>query len=474
MKKIYFLLIFSLLFACQKQDDYKIDNQILEINDFVWKAMNALYLWKDQLPDLSDQRFDNQAGLNDYLQDYNDPENLFEHLKYKPGEVDRWSWIVNDYEALLKMFQGIRKTTGMHIGLVYEPGSQTNIFAYVKYVVPNSDAESKGIVRGNLFRKINGQYLTINNYQELLGQDNLNIELAQWDGNTLNDTGQTIDLQKGVIAENPIYIKQVITTASHKVGYLMYNGFVSNYDTQLNDVFAYFKTEQIDRLIIDLRYNPGGSVQTLQYMASMITGQFTGQTLLKYQWHSQLNRWMQENYPHQLQRPFVSQMANGQGINHLMMDQVIFITTRNSASASETLINSLKPYIQLTQIGTETHGKYTASITMFDSPDFTGVNVNPDHKWAIQPIVLKVSNVNNVSDFINGLTPDILQAEDYFNLGQLGDMTEPLLQTSLNFIENQTLKNSCKSISLNEIYYQETLHNDDMYVNINDFNLPLN
>ena len=466
MKKIFYIILLSLtLSQCQKNDTYQIGDQHLEINDFVWKGMNALYLWKNQVPDLSDKKFRNQAELNDFLQDFSNPDDLFEHLIYKRDQVDHWSWIVDDYEALLQLFQGVRKTTGMRIGLVYEPGSSTNIFAYVKYVIPDSDAAQKGVQRGFLFRKIAGQQLTVDNYQELLSQDQLDIEWATWDGSQLVDTGNTSLLEKTVVSENPIYYKNVYTVGSHKVGYLIYTGFMSNYDSRLNEVFAYFKSENVDKLIIDLRYNPGGSVETMTYLGSMITGQFTGQTYLKYQWHPAMQQWMQENYPAQLTRSFVDRMQTGEQLNRLMMNDVVFIATKSSASASESLINCLRPYVNVTHIGTATHGKYTASITMFDSPDFSGFNVNKSHKWAMQPIVLKVSNANNESDFINGLTPDIYHPEDYFNLGTLGDANEPLLQTALNYVSSgSTNRPAHISQNLNEIYYKEHPLSDEMYL----------
>ncbi len=465
MKKFLLLLMMLFFSACQKEPDLKLDTKTLEINDFIWKGLNTYYLWKDVVPDLADQKFADQEALNKYLDNFPDSKAFFKSLLYERGTVDRWSWIVTDYVALMNMFQGITKSTGMHIGLVYEPGSTQNIFAYVKYVVPNTDAAAKGVQRGYLFRKINGTYLTVDNYRELLDNDVLDIEWAQWNGSSLIDTGQVVALQKTEVHENPVYLKKIIQHNNYKTGYLMYNSFTSNYDNILNEAFAYFQAEQVDNLVLDLRYNPGGSVQTMQYLASMITGQFTGQVLLKYQWHSQLQRWMEENYPNTLQRYFVDTMTNGQAIHHLNLPKIYVIATKNSASASESLINNLKPYIQVIQIGTETHGKYTASITLFDSPDFSYDKVNPNHHWAMQPIVLKISNAAGVSDFVNGLTPDIYQPENYFNLGVLGETAEPLLQTALQIIEGNTPKRQPNSsVYFKEIYYKPQALFDEMYL----------
>jgi len=466
-KKILLLSLLLSLFACKKNVDYQTDNQTMKVNNFVWKAMNSYYLWKDENPNLKDDRFQNQLELNQYLDDYDDPEAFFESLIYDREHIDRWSWIVDDYVALLQYFEGVRKTTGMRIGLVREQAGSDYIFAYVKYVLPGSDAESKGIVRGNLFRKVNGQRLTVNNYRDLFNNDNLDIELATWNGSGLTDTGNIYNLLKSQLNENPVYFRTTINYAGKKVGYLMYNGFTSTYDGDLNDAIGYFKSENVDELVLDLRYNPGGSVATMQYLASMLTGQFTGQPLLNYQWHNQRQEWMQDNSPEKLRRYFVNQTANGNTLNHLNLNKLYVIATGNSASASESLMNCLEPYIDVIHIGTPTHGKYTASVTLFDSPDFSYKNVNPDHKWAIQPIVLKVSNAQGVTDFINGLQPDVLFPEDYFNMGVLGTSTEPLLQRCLQHIANGSILQN-RQVQYEEIYYKELPYADDMRIDVAD------
>lgn len=465
-KNITFLIVVLLFSSCKKEINYQQDELTLEINDFIWKAMNNYYLWKNEKTILADDYFKNQEELNNFLDNYSNPENLFEDLIYDRTNIDHWSWIVDDYEKLLQYFQGIRKTTGMRIGLVYEPGSSYYIYAYVRYVIPNSDAWQKGITRGNIFRKINGERLNIDNYNELLRNDNLNIELAQWTGNNLTDTGTVINLTKTEISENPIYISNIIQQNGKKIGYLMYNGFTQTYNSELNSVMNYFSGQNIDELIIDLRYNPGGSVSTMQYLASMITGQFTGSVFLKYQWHPQLQEWMLEQYPNSLHRSFVSYMNTGETINHLYLNKVYVITTKSSASASESLINCLKPYIQVIQFGTETSGKYTASVTLFDSSDFSYNHINPRHKWALQPIVLKISNALNQSDFVNGILPDYYQAEDYQNLGILGDTNEPLLNTVLQYIDGNIIflnRNSNNKYS-EEIQYVEEKYMENQYI----------
>ena len=120
-------------------------------------------------------------------------------------------------------------------------------------------------------------------------------------------------------------------------------------------------------------------------------------------------------------------------VNSLGLDKLYVLTSGNSASASELLINCLKPYIDVVIIGTTTYGKNVGSITVKDI-DQNG-NINPDHKWAMQPIISQSSNVNYESEYYNGFDPDYYVAEDLTDLLPLGDENELLLKSALDIIK---------------------------------------
>lgn len=245
---LLFLAVFVLQ-ACEDQDDVESPAD-LQINDFVWKGMNQFYLYQGDVPNLADDRFANQEALNSFLRGYSNPEDLFESLLYK--SQDRFSWIVDDYAVLEQELQGTSKSNGVDFRLSRITTGSDNLVGFVRYVLPNSDASTKDIKRGELFTAVNGTQLTISNYQELLSQENYTLTMASYNGTSISPNGKTVALTKTILDENPIFINKVITSGSHKIGYLMYNGFYANYDKQLNDAFGQLKAQGITDLILDI------------------------------------------------------------------------------------------------------------------------------------------------------------------------------------------------------------------------------
>ena len=441
MKKIipFFILILLLLFSiqgCQKDQDDVIVTPVgttanLEVQNFIWKGLNQYYLWQADVPNLADNRFANQTALDAFLVNYKVPKDLFDALRVSPT-IDRFSWMVDDYVTLEQSLQGTSKNNGVEFGLSYKPNSTTEVFGYVKYIIPGSDAATKDIRRGEMFTAVNGTQLTVSNYESLLfgTNDSYTLNMADYNGTTINSNGKTVTLTKTTLTENPILIKNVITVGSKKIGYLMYNGFYADFDSQLNTAFGEFKSQGITDLVLDLRYNGGGSVRTATYLASMITGQFTGKVFAKQQWNSKINAYYEKNDPNGL-RNFFTDKIGTTPINSVNMTKVYILTTKSTASASELIINGLKPHINVVQIGDLTVGKNVGSVTLYDSPDFGPNNKNTKHKYAMQPIVLKIVNSDGFGDYFNGLTPTHELKETISTYGVLGNVNEPLLKLAI-------------------------------------------
>lgn len=448
MKKRIFIsiLAISVLFvSCfEDLDDTYEEASTLDIQNFIYRGLNYYYLYKADTPELANDAFANQSERNDFLDNYESPEALFEYLK---SPQDRFSALFSDFTVIEDALSGISVSNGMEYGLVYYPDGSNNIFGYVRYVLPNTDAESKGLNRGDLFTHIDGQQLTANNYNELLNPSSYSIGLATFNGSNFVLTGEEVSLNKTQYNENPVYKVKTLDLNGEKIGYLAYNGFIRNYDTQLNDAFAQLKAEGVSNLVLDLRYNGGGSVETATDLASMITGQFNGQIFYKEFWNEDRQA---ENAENGL---FDGSISNGAAINSLQLSKVYILTTNRTASASELVINSLSPYINTVQVGDTTTGKFQASFLLYDAPapDFSRSNAVSTHKYVMLPLVFKTSNVEGNTDFVDGLFPEISLQENYFNLGQLGDENEPLLAAALADIAGSPIPQNKGNIYFREV-----------------------
>lgn len=431
MKLKYFatvLLCSSLFVSCFKDMDDTLEiATTLDLQNFVYRGLNYYYLYKEDTPELANNAFSNDSEKNQFLESFSSPEDLFAYLK---SPQDRFSNIYNDYTIIEDALNGITLNNGMEFGLVYYPDGSNNVFGYVRYVLPNTDAESKNVKRGDLFTTIDGQQLNESNYQNLLAPDSYTIGYATYTSNEFLSTGETVLLTKSQYTENPVFKAETLDVDGRKIGYLMYNSFTRNYDVELNNAFGQFQADGVTDLILDLRYNGGGSVETATDLASMITGQFNGQVFYKEFWN--------EDRQNERARDglFDNTISNGANINSLNLSKVYILTSKRTASASELVLNGLAPYINTVQVGDATTGKFQASFLMYDgpAPSFSKQQADPSHRYVMLPLVFKTANVAGNTDYVDGLVPDIELKENYLNLGELGDLDEPLLAQAIQEI----------------------------------------
>ena len=410
-------------------DNYR-EATTVEINDFIWRGLNYFYLYKGSVPQLQDNAFASAGDKNAYLASFDTPEDCFEALT---DLSDPFSLLVEDYITLENSLAGISLSNGMEYGLVYYPEDNNLIFGYVRYVIPGSDAAAQNIQRGMIFNRVDGVQLSATNYNDLLSPDTYTLGWANFDGTLVTELNDTTVLTKTQLSENPVHKTAVFNENGHTVGYIMYNGFTNEYDNDLNAAFGGFVAQGVTDLVLDLRYNAGGSVRTATSLASMITGQFQGEIFFTEQWNA--DRQAQYAEPGN----FINTLANGNGLNSLGLTRVYVLTSGRTASASELVINGLKPYIDVVQIGLPTRGKYQASFLLYDAPApaFSRNQANTGHRYAMLPLVFKTLNAAGVTDYADGLVPDIELSEDFSNLGILGNQNEPLLARAISEILGQ-------------------------------------
>ena len=455
MKKIllYSLGVLLLFISCNNDDNIGLDpnapNPVVDatVQDFMWKAMNLWYFWQGDVDVLADNAFTGDEDYTDFLISTPDPEDFFFNVLL--FQEDRFSFLNSDYRELVNNLAGVTRSNGVEFGLFVFADSD-DIFGFVRYIIPNSDASSKDISRGDIFVGVNGTTLNRSNYEELLfGPNNTyTLNMADASNGEIIPNGREVSLTKEEgLTENPVYIVDSFDVNGQKIGYLMYNGFTNEFDEQLNDAVGELKAAGITDLILDLRYNSGGSVNSSRLLSSMIYSTNTNLLYLRQRWNDKIQTAFGDE---DLEDRFASTTNEGTPLNALNLNRIFIITTNSTASASELVINGLDPYIDVIKIGTTTRGKNEFSLTMVDDSDREGApfiytpsrenQINPNNSWAIQPLVGRNENSVGFFDYTNGFAPDVELDEDLENMGVLGNMDEPLLARAIQEVTGMSTK----------------------------------
>jgi len=459
---------FLVLFGCSVEDKLDVvdasstpsqpspidlENGTLEISDFIWKGLNEYYYWQGKVELLSDEVAKSVDNYSKFISSNSNPEDFFLKLKHPD---DRFSYMYDDYRELENTLEGISSTTGVEFGLLYACQNCNELIGYVRYILEGSNAAEKEIKRGDIFIGVNGTKLTASNYATLLygNQPSITLNMASIENGSIVQNFKEVELDKVENFKiNPIQIAKVLElpsaykTPNKKIGYLMYNQFVADKGNDLNQVFQEFKTQEIVDLILDLRYNGGGSIQNCVELSSMITGQFKNQIFAKENWNTKIEPLIINQFgKEKIINRFVSFLSDGQVINSLELNRVFVITSSETASASELLINGLDPYIEVIHVGEQTVGKNVGSITVYDYVD-TEQTINPNHTYAMQPIVFKIENSEGFVEYSSGLVPDYFFKESLQDMGVLGSSEEPLLNEVLNLMRGtQKVNNFYRSL----------------------------
>lgn len=377
-------------------------NKTLSINEshnkWTYESMLNHYYWNDEMPDSISIDFSMA------------PQMFFEKLL---SEQDRFSWC----EANINY-------KGDDIGFEYQTyelhGSLMNRVLYVS----SKELREKGLKRGSYFI-FKGESIEIGNIH------NKSFTPTQ----IINLNTRTRNLAP------TISLDTIYTINQKRIGYFVYDQF--NSSTDVSQIAIRLKNRGIDELILDLRYNPGGYVHTSNYLASILAPK---ESLGKLYQVQRFNKIQTE----------IKRKNGGSGVDSVFLDKgfiasqrnldlrrVIVLTTKNTASASESLIIGLRPYMDVITVGTKSCGKDVGSYTIADNR----------YKYQLQPITFRYYNAQNDSTPTTGIIPDIEVADDLNH--ERGDVNEALLKTAIDYLMGNIAGNETRSVqsSSNEKEY---------------------
>lgn len=431
-KKLFLLIVIFAAISCDEElRDLKKFNAY--VNEWTYSNMEGLYYWNEKLP-----VFKKSTAT---------PSLYFESLLYVD---DRFSAFFEDYNDLMKRLSGV---TAAEIGFEYklflEDMNSDKVIGVVVYTKPGTHAETLNIKRGDFINRIDGTPITLNNYQSLLARLSDSAPAVKI-GFASKNTGSFVDsyeynVNKSInYSENPVLLDTVYTVGQQKIAYLVYNFFAADsgdgsvrFDRQVNEIIGRFKSREVDELILDFRYNSGGMMSSAVHLGSMLVPNVSDTKVFSYtEYNTYLtNYFNSDDYKNKYSdNPFVEYFTTTlKAQNQTLpihnigndLDRIYFITGNSTASASEMVINGLKPYVDCVLVGEVTYGKNVGSVVVNDDE-------NPDNKKAFMPIILKYFNKDRKSDFTYGFEPNILVGEDFAH--ELGDTREKLLATVISAI----------------------------------------
>ncbi len=421
--KVIMLIFLSvmILSGCKKEDPTPANDEAPQltqnINQFIKDVMDQVYLWYKELPDI-DIRYEF------------DSKNYFKKLLYKD---DKWSFITDDIKSYENSIEGKETSYGWSLafGKFFDTGT---IYALVEFVYPGSPAEIAGIKRGDMIYQMNDADITENNYTDLLNSDNVTFTYGKYTDQGITNT-VTTTLSSKQLELNPVLFTKIIDEGGHKIGYFLYAQFIDNFDSSIDTVLQHFIDEGVQDVVLDLRYNPGGTSVAAQYLCSALAPANVvsdGDVLVTLQWNDKYQQyWEQHAVQNQLEVRLINSVPVKMGLNKLYI-----LTGQGTASASELSIVGLEPYMDVVTVGETTYGKYTGGAISWKPEDFyTDSTYYADFKnWGIYAIMFRYKNTEGYTDFVNGLTPDIEVGDTIVNGIPLGDVNEPLLKAAIEDI----------------------------------------
>ena len=442
-------------------------------NFFAYNEMSDIYLWKEEI----------KSAL-DAWPILADPVEAVAQARYKEGgeDVDKWTMITPSYTEMIGSSDGVSTGTyGFGIKLYLKAQGSEAVVGFITYTHPGSPAEKAGLKRGDVILEVDGEEMNQSNYYNaLFASSTIEVGVGRFTGKGYTAVEKTVSMQSEAMYEDPILATGVFDCGGKKVGYLAYQSFTVESSLNLYEVCKEFKKEGVTELILDMRYNGGGYVFTEEVIVSMLAPEEevkNGSVFETEIWNADYMAYFKENKV-DLNTYFRTEFRgthNGKKyeINtsdaNVGISKIYAIVTGSSASASESVLVGLMPYLDIEIIGEQTHGKYCTGRMLKGEDWYQGVVDNyKEHKldfaeefpefadwkkyigdWGIYVMFNMYADKNGENPCMpNGLTPDVEAVDLFEEPYQLGDEREAMLNIALQRAGKTNLKSRAQSRSV--------------------------
>lgn len=403
--KCIYGLVILFIWSCQPKDEVIPDPQSEKVRAAILESMQEWYFWNEELPTVVNTT------------SYSSNEELLNAIIFKP--LDRFSYLTTQ-EDFNNAFVG--RNAGHGFGFAFDATERL----YITFVYEEAPAGKDGWQRGWEIIEINGK--SIASYKNSTG--GYNFQLGTTDPGITNSftfklpdgTTTTRSNVKAEYQSNSVLHQEVIDVKDKKVGYWVYQSFKATAgqsptkSLEVDESMAFFTEAGIDELIIDLRYNGGGSVAVAEQINNYLIQASNSDKLM---YTNQLNSLKTD----------LQKSVNFKKTGSLNLDKLIFITSRGTASASELVINALDPYFEITLVGDNTFGKPVGSF-----PLSSYNKTLKDNNVELVPITFATANSEGKAEYFDGFPVDFAVGDSpQFNWGDPGDLR---LAAALLVIEN--------------------------------------
>ena len=438
---VFFLLL--LAGGCEKKTTGPDLDPTQTRNAFAQQLMTDLYLWSAQTQALID------AQRLDYTTE-TDPIAFFNKLKYS---ADPWSRMTDDLRAMEGDFSGTTTSFGYQLQFGRFAGTN-DVFAIVAYVYPGTPAAAAGIERGDIIIGSNGGQLTTDNYRDLYNRSSNQLIMGQYDPEQdgIGNSGRIVSLTAAAnVYQNPIQHAEVLTEHGRKIGYLCYTQYIcdpaNDAHGDLLQVFQDFKNAGVEDVVLDLRYNGGGYDLTAELLSNILAPRsaLDNRDILTLEiWNADYSR--ENNYTtfgHELKYEWTDGKVYTDPVVNMDLSRVYILTSGSTASASESTIVGLMPYMDVVLVGGTTAGKFCGGL-LLDRDFYLDwyKKSDPAHaldNWGVYMMVYQFTNKLGTT-FSDGFTPqpdNVVQEDLLRDVYPFGDTRDPLLGRALELITGE-------------------------------------